>query len=108
MCIRDRHGIGNVADSRLQRQEMGGKTRPGHFMPKEFEQIARNAQCRIVGRFERQVPVRTFGFADRDDFFRVTAKAGLPDPVVGANERERDAIGRQRSTVTVSYTPLDP
>lgn len=63
-------------------------------MPEELDQVVGDGVGRRIGRREWQVAVGCVRFDDRDDLVRVAAKMGIADAVVGAHERDRNAVRR--------------
>ena len=91
--------VGDIADAGLERQEVGGQAAFGDFVAQEVDEMAGDRTGGGVGRGEGVGVVRRIGFDDGDDLVGIAAEAGLADAVVRAEQRDRDAVGRQGGAV---------
>ena len=87
------HGVGDVAHTRLQRQQVLGQTTQFHFMVVELQQMLRNPLRVSIRRRKFRIAVAGVGFNHGHDFFRIHPQIGHTDAIVAVRHGNRQAMG---------------
>lgn len=88
-------GVGNVADTRLQRQQVLGKTAMLNLVLEELNQVVGNSAGGVIlGRIGLGL-IGVVGLDNGDDLFRVNGHMGSTDTVLGSHDKVGLAIGRE-------------
>ncbi|KIU01259.1 hypothetical protein QU38_02365, partial [Staphylococcus aureus] len=88
------HGVGDVADAGLEREQRRRQAAHADFVPEEFDQMAGDRQRRVIRLREGQVAIGRIRLDHGDHLAGVAAEGRLADPVVGAGERDRHPVRR--------------
>jgi hypothetical protein len=77
------HGIGDIADAGLQRQQRRRQAALSDLVAEEIENVPGNPCVTSSGCLERLVAVGRIGFDHGDDLGRIAAEGGRADAVLG-------------------------
>ena len=102
----EHHCVGDIADARLQRQQVRRQTAPLHFMLEEFDDVPGDGARGLIRRGEGRVAIRDIGLDNGDDLGRIHPEAGAADAVVSLHDGNRHTVGRQRRAVVDVVHPL--
>ncbi len=73
------HGIGDIADAALQRQEIARDTACSEFLVQEIDNVSGDRLAGGIRRSKTMQLIALFGFDDSDDLFWINADVGLAD-----------------------------
>ena len=93
------YGVGNVADTRLQRQQVFRQASHFDFVREEVDDFRSDALGHFVRLGEFAVAVGRVGQHDADDFVQVASHIGRADALAGFGQHKRLAVGRQAEAV---------
>ena len=98
------HGVGNVAHTRLQRQEFFRDASGAELADEEFANVCTDAHCCLVDRREAVHLVGVVGFYDANDFRRVDFQHRRTDAVAWLIDGNLAAVRRIERHVDVVQT----
>ncbi len=101
-------GVGDVADARLQGEELAGKAPVFHLVAEELEDVAGDLGRLLVDGLELGVAVGGVGEDDGRDLVRVALQVGDTDAVRGPEYRHGLAVRGQRRAVVDVVHALEP
>ena len=93
------HRVGDVADARLQRQQVLRQPALLDLVGQEVEQVVRDHAGGVVHRLEGGVAILGVGLDDGDDLVGVDPEVALADPVAGVGERDGEAVRGERGAI---------